>query len=370
MSEVKKSDVRAAGLVRGPAAATGASFRVVLLRSSWRSRAGAVALAAGLGACLGLAAGLGSAWLGAALALAALAIVALAVLVPGGVKLAASVGWFLPVAAALGFTYTSVSWGISPYVGDAAGGAVSLMALLVVSALASARWSRGAAWRTVLLAEASLVFVGLPILFVWPQGGLWAAVISVALVTALRCGAWTRVRAWVNWPKTSGERPGGLSLLGVALPDGVFAESLNRGQDCYLVVGPGGIWAVAAVKSTGPARESRSRGLEIPGIQSAASAVRAVGAQREGARLAGVPVRDVVASVVVSGGGNENVDRLVGVYVGDEDAASAPAGVVRVMGVNAFLRVVQEKGRLRRGRAVRVARLAFRRNARRRWRRA
>ena len=362
MSTAQVRDVKASGLSARPSAWRDVRARV--LRSSWSAKGGGLVAALVLGAVVAAALSVPLLY-GLIVAAGLVVLAALWLAAPRTFSVVLAALLIVPFAVPLGFLYTSIAWGLSPYLGDGAGGAVTLLTVIAVAAVAAARWSRGRAWLTVVLAELSVVFPGLLLLYLYPPMGLWAAALSVALVTALRCGAWAWAISWLAVRRAAlPKAPEGVS---VTWPDGVYGFSASRCPGGFVAVGRVGVVGFSVTAGTGPARESSRDGFVAPGVDMTAAALVAVRATGVAARLTGSPKRQVSAVVLLAGSANMYVDRAVGVYVGRDGDGLAPDAVVRVLGEEAFVQFLAT-GRWRAGRVRRVAALAVRRNERKRYR--
>lgn len=362
MSTAQVRDVKASGLSARPSAWR--DLRARVLRSSWSARAGGLAAALVLGAVVASALSMPLLY-GVAAAAGLVVLAALWLAAPKTFSLVLAAVLIVPFAVPLGFLYTSIAWGLSPYIGDGTGGAVTLLAVIAVAAVVAARWSRGRAWLTVVLAELSVVFPGLLLLYLYPPMGLWAAALSVAVVTAVRCGAWSWAMSWLAVRRADLPRPpDGVS---VAWPDGVYGFAASRCPGGFVAVGRVGVVGFSLAAATGPARESSRDGFVAPGVDMAAAALVAVRSAGLAARLTGSPRSQVSAVVLLTGSANAHVDRSVGVYVGRDGEGLAPDAVVRVLGEDVFTSFLAA-GRWRGGRVRRVAALAVRRNERKRYR--
>lgn len=336
MTQVRTADVRAAGLRTSRATFALAAAKTAISSWGWASRAGLLAATATAGAVIGIATGWPVFLCAAAGALAAL-LVLLVVASPEAAKVAAIVAAYLPFAPLLGFGYTSLAWGISPALGDAAGGGMALLAALSAIAVLSLRFSRGAPWVTVLLAATASIFPGMLLAYAAPPLGVWAAWLPMAAVTSLRFGAWTVIaRQWASRASftSHGRLPRPLDS------DTVKAVRLRKAPDGYALIAASGVAGAVVVTATGRARENERAGLSLPGVPDLSEyALKAVRAARATARLSGMPRQRVPAYVIVNDTHNAHVDRWMGVHVDGRDGASA---TVRLLGASAAKKVLAD----------------------------
>lgn len=275
------------------ARATYRTRRARYAQMSWRSRLGAFALLSAGGLIVGLAAhypwwaGLAGG-AGIALVLAAL-LSAPRALSLGGVLLA-----YIPLSLPLGAVYAAAPVSDHAiYAADAFGASTSLIFAAAIATWISVRFSRGRAWVTLALGLASTALIGYILVLTFPEMGLYAAYLSLALVLMIRCGGWS----WLT----------GLVGLGVAKlrargardisPDGdVLSAWLRKAEAeqataaaldlldsnhavfhdmkvgklpnplAHLVIAPAGVFLISSVSTSGPIRETASEGVQIPGV--------------------------------------------------------------------------------------------------------
>ena len=201
-----------------------------------------------------------------------------------------------PLFIPLGTIYTLRS---APPTGDTVGGAIALSVAYAVGIWVAARWSRGRVWVTAAFMTAALLFLAPMLVVIFPDLGLNAARISLAVVLLLRCGgvAWivgviglavSRVRNHSHLDDAEGyagadpedvsstwkrraavEKETAQMLSGLPREFRVFHDVLPpRGSERigHLVIGPSGVIVVASVHAIGPLQEATAMGLQIPGV--------------------------------------------------------------------------------------------------------
>lgn len=346
MGAVKTADVRAAGLHAGRAPSILQALKAGLARMGWASRAGLLGLLASAGLLVCLAAGF-PVWWGLALGGGVAAVALLSASSPEAVKVAGVLVGYLPFAAALGFTYTSLAWGISPVLGDAAGGGLALMSMLVALSVLGMRLSPGAPWVTAVWIALASTLPGLALAYTFPTLGVWAAWLPMLATALTRYGLWSRCAGLVLSRREFSPRG---NVPGVLDVEGALSVRLVKVPDGYVTVSPAGVCGVVVVSATGPAVETRQKGLTVPGVASVElEALKAVRSARAAARLSGTPRQHVPALLVLTGRANANVDRWMGVHVRDEGGVAA---AVRVVGEGALASVLSGSWKPRRVRRV------------------
>lgn len=344
----------------------------------WGARLLVLALVTAAGGVLALVAGFNP-LIGAALAAGATAAIAALLVAPDLLAVLLAFFGFTTFALPLGALYAgaTLSWQNSPAVGI--GDVLGYACLLVAAALAcipvAVRFSRGAAWLTLVLAYAAVPLVGVPLLLALPWMGLFAAYVSMVAVLLFRCGGWTWISGSVVvavgrladlWSRVRQGHPARdarpatgddvkmvsawlvradaekqtADLLDEGLPAGftVFHDLRVKGDPSslgHLVVGPSGGFLIASVSSDGAMSEDPQQGLVLPGIPLDRVAGTLLDQRRLVARRLRCMERDLGLLIVVHGDQSRGERRSIAVF--DPRDVAVPLGQVILVGEEGLL---------------------------------
>ncbi len=197
---------------------------------------------------------------------------------------------YIPLSLTLGILYSSApSAGGTLNIRDVVGGEVSLIIAAAFATFFGLRYSLGRPWVTVLLTLISTITLGYVIVLTFPNLGLYAAYIAMAVVVIFRCGIWAWVLGVINVGMSKAFRRKNLdpsliegvgssvdkadretsTLLKNLSSDYFVFHDLKIGRHqtplTHMVVGPQGVTLLASLISSGSIVETAKDGLKIPG---------------------------------------------------------------------------------------------------------